>query len=254
MKKIIIGISIFILLFSVNSPTFITNASAAKFENSIVKDSKHIIYEDDTYLFEFEEYTDAYKKMKITNILTDEVEYLEITSKGDSTDFLSLDYNENPVYQISYNDIDHTGTQKIFETGETKDLFAGSAKTLTLNEPTSDAVSPLALPGGNGDYVLYGSFKYNQDITVATVSAITALVITIVYRGLPQNTPIDDVIYAAAAGIALLYYSITAPKIYYIQEIYLWHDYLSKPAAWVRYYKYHDYSGFIDATFVKVNH
>lgn len=72
-------------------------------------------------------------------------------------------------------------------------------------------ISPFALPGGNGPYVLWDTYKHAQDISLSIMSAVLALVLTIAMRSLPQSTKYDDVVYATGSTIATVYISLNIP-------------------------------------------
>ncbi|WP_375105551.1 hypothetical protein AB9L15_13430 [Lysinibacillus fusiformis] len=260
MKKIFIRIICIVFALSMITPSLAVPASAAEIDDIEGK----IILEKDNYIFSLSESEDGNSLLQVTNSQTNEVEYLEITKNEENT-IEMIASNEDGSYQelITLDKNTKATTLENLNTGEIEVL-----EEIIVEEPTivtpfpkygEDIIAPRALPGGNGDYVLYMTYKGKKSIDTTYLTGVIGILFGLSVLNLPKYTKkAEEAALVIISGIALIYVSIKTKEAYYIGELYLYRDSFHYPATWTRYFKWADiddnYAGLIDATFVKSNH
>lgn len=220
-----------VLIGSLVSPSLLSSstANASPVENNIQNISP-------SFEIEYLENTDSYQKIKFTNKDTGEVEFLEVDLS-----------KENPEYRATYKD---EQTEQQTEVVITKEEDSIALENLTTNETKKEkifnlednTIQPLALPGGNGDYQLYHTFKGSKSLSesgASTISLIAGIVASI-YGG-----PVTGIV----TSIATYLLTAGAPKFYYIHELYYYKGASAKNASFVRYYENSNYTGYINAVY-----
>lgn len=208
---------------------------------------KNEVFSNDVVAEAAEDYTvetlvenEEYQKIKFTNNLTGEVEYLEADLSG-----------EEAVYTATYFDEE---TQKEHEVQTYKEENEIVIQNLTTGEVERDeletdvenvvkdenAFSVMNLPGGNGEYVKQATINGKKTITDAMSGSVALIagVVASVYGG---------IIAGIATTIAVHLMGLGAPVFYYKHEIYWWRDLPTWPATYVRYYEKSNHTGYINA-------
>ncbi|WP_346836077.1 adenosine deaminase [Paenibacillus polymyxa] len=113
-------------------------------------------------------------------------------------------------------------------------------------EPIQENLSSSAQVLAEGGFVYKGAVKNSTEIQYATASLIAGVLATFV------GGPTGGKILGVLVSIGGYYLSLDAPRAYWIEKTYIKEDRQSGSSATVtikkdyHYYKYHDYTGFID--------
>ena len=203
---------------------------------------------------EYLEYSDTFQKLQYTNLLTGEVEFLEIEYDGDDVTTTSIT-DDNVVEMKRDGDIftEHNlTTNEISVTdlaNETDEKVINRSKKVSSSklQPTNSGdVSPMVVPGGQGgEYYLQHTWYRSKSIDRNDLSYIVGLIVTISTKSVNAGI---------ASGTALWYFNSKAPNIWYKEQIYYWKDMPHYLGISIMYYKYPDYTNYINSTWRTVNH
>lgn len=187
--------------------------------------------------YEILEDTDVFQKIKFTNVQTGEVEYLEATINGD--DIVYRAFYDNMEAVIADNSL----TLHNLSTGEVEirditpiDGNAGVMQSISLDGNAD--IGTQSVPVDGTHYELYNTYKSSKSLDVGTEAFIVGVLAAIC------GVPITHAILLTTASY---YYGIKAANIWYIQDLYLWRNSFHYQASNYKFYRYPDYTNFINS-------
>lgn len=194
--------------------------------------SDNLISNDNNFEYEFLIDEPDYQKIKITNLETEEVEYLETIYEDNEYSFVAT--TEEATYDIKSNEKEVVVTNR--NTGENEVTILLDDKGIS-DEKARNSINSIVEPSASWSTI---NHWYSSKALNTTVASVIAGVIASIYGG-----PITGIVVTIAGGYA----SIKAGHAYFhVQQ-----QTKNEGNAWYRrdvynWYKYHDYTVHLGTT------